>query len=115
MPNAFVNRRTKAPESAIAVVEGEDWLNATACGPYRVEVIPAHGLRCHLRASSQEIGTHPGIGLALGACAAQWLSQTILVINKLGSGTAFGAKRLTGRVRRIRVKAPETAVHHSCD
>ena len=41
VPNAFISRRMKPFESPIAVVEGEDRLNATACGPCRVGD-PAH-------------------------------------------------------------------------
>ena len=49
----------KGAESPIAVVDGEDWLNATLCGPcvaarLRIDAAIAS------RASSQEIFTQPG-------------------------------------------------------
>ena len=34
VPNEFIRRCRNQVESAIAVVEGDDWLKATACGPW---------------------------------------------------------------------------------
>ena len=65
MPKAFISRRMKGAESPIAVVEGEDWLNATLCGPCaaasrRIAAAVAS------RASSQEISTQPGSASPFG-------------------------------------------------
>jgi hypothetical protein len=34
VPKAFISLRTNGAESAMAVVEEDDWLKATASGPY---------------------------------------------------------------------------------
>jgi hypothetical protein len=47
------------PKSAIAVVEGEDWLDATACCPCSV-AIWRMAFAVESRVPSQEIGTRPG-------------------------------------------------------
>jgi hypothetical protein len=49
----------------MAVVEGEHWLNATACGPYR-SAICRMALAVESKASSQEIGTQPGSASPFG-------------------------------------------------
>ena len=49
----------------MAVVDGEDWLNATACGPCRA-AISRMAFAVASSASSQEIGTQPGSASPFG-------------------------------------------------
>ena len=53
----------------MAVVDGEDWLNATACGPCRA-AISAHGVRCRVQRFVPGDRYPAGIGIALRPRAA---------------------------------------------
>ena len=78
MPKACISRRTNGAESAIAVVEGEDWLKATLCGPCaaasrRIAAAVAS------RASSQEISTQPGSASPFGRVRRKgWVNRSLL-------------------------------------
>ena len=56
-----------------------------------------------------------GIGVALGARAAQRTGQPLRVIDQLGCGAALGADRLPGRMRGIGIEPGEAPVLHRGD
>ena len=68
----------KGRDSPIAVVEGEDWLNATLCGPCaaasrRIAAAVASS------ASSQEISVQPGSASPFGRVRRKgWVSRSLL-------------------------------------
>ena len=65
VPNACISRRTKTRESPMAVVDGEDWLKATACGPSR-SAMRRMAAAVSSSAASQEISSQPGSGSPFG-------------------------------------------------
>ena len=65
VPKAFINRFRKGADSPMAVVEGDDWLNATLCGPC-VVASRLSAAAVSSSASSHEISTQPGSALPFG-------------------------------------------------
>jgi hypothetical protein len=65
VPKAFINRCRKGAESPIAVVEGDDWLNATLCGPC-VAASRFIAAAVASSASSHEISIQPGSASPFG-------------------------------------------------
>ena len=103
VPKAFISRRMKPAESAIAVVEGEDRLKATACGPCR-SAIRRIAAAVRSSASSQPIRCQPGSGSPFGRVRSQRVGQPLRVIDQFGRRAPLGAERLPGRVRRVRLE-----------
>ena len=109
VPKAFASRWMKPAESPIAVVEAEETVKATACGPC---CSAARRIAAAVRfsASSQLIRSQPGSGSPFGAGAAQRVGQPLGMIDEFRRGAAFGAERLAGRVRGIGFEPREAAV-----
>jgi hypothetical protein len=112
VPKALAKRRMKPEASAIAVVEGEDAVKATACGPCRCASPPHRGGGQVQRL----VPTDPlpaGVRIALRAGPTQRVSESQRVVDELRRRTSLGADRLSGRVRWIgsrRMKRPASTV-----
>jgi DNA-binding transcriptional LysR family regulator len=65
VPNVFISRRIQAPESTMAVVEGDGRLKATASGPCAPEISRIAAATVS-SASSHEIRCQPGSGSPFG-------------------------------------------------
>ena len=76
VPKAFISRRMKPAESAIAVVEGEERLKATASGPC-CSAIRRMAAAVRSSASSQLIRSQPGSGSPFGRVRRSgWVSRS---------------------------------------
>jgi hypothetical protein len=65
VPKAFMRRRISGPESPIAVVEGDDWLNAKASGPC-CAAMRRIAAAISSSAASHEIVSQPGSASPFG-------------------------------------------------
>ena len=76
VPKAFASRWMKPVESPIAVVEGEDTVKATACGPCR-SATRRIAAAVRSSASSQPIRSQPGSGSPFGRVRRSgWVSRS---------------------------------------
>ena len=99
----------KPLESAIAVVDGDDSVKATACGPLPFYGAPqGRGGLVQRRVPGDWLPSR--IGIAFRAGAAERPCQPFRVVDELWCGTALCTERLAGGVCRIRLEAGKAAI-----
>lgn len=98
----------------MAVVELEDRVKATDCGPCR-SAARRSAAAVKLSASSQPICSQPGSGSPFGWVRRSGWVQPLGMVDELRRSAALGAQRLAGRVFWIGFETGEPAMLHDRD